>query len=91
MIESSVFTDRLNQLRLGSLYAPVDLFDEKVQLRVKFSVEGIESDKWELFGNKKYTTIEEERASLIEDVSSFFTKKLSLIHPGQVIRLDEIC
>ena len=91
-IENSVIKNRFDQLSQGSLYADIPLFSDKIQLQAKFCVAGIDPDKWELFVNKKYVDIEEEKASLREDVGHFFQKRLSNISTSQVLGdLEDIC
>jgi hypothetical protein len=92
MIENSVIRNRFDQLRQGSLYADINLFNGKIQLQAKFSVAGIDPKNWALFVNKKYADIEEERTSLREDVGHFFQKRLSNMVPGQALGdLSDIC
>ncbi len=77
--------NRFDQLSQSSLYADINLFNGKVQRQAKFCVAGIDPDKWELFVNKKYVDIDDERKNLTEDVGRFFQNKLKLSVTGAVL------
>jgi hypothetical protein len=75
-IEHSQLKDRLSELSSGSLYTNVDLYNNAAGYTIKFCILDVPFDKWSLFANKKYVSIEEEKESIKEDLKVFVEKKL---------------